>query len=101
MAGCQQDTTSGLADPDDVAGRWCAENALLADQQLLDAVGSTDLSDQLSDLGVPVPAVAANDEGGAFNALGNGEQDAGNEGLRVVILLEDLDLLAQTRTVQL
>jgi hypothetical protein len=81
VAGCQQDTTGGLAYPDDMAGSWRAENAFLADQQLLDAVGSTNLRDELGNLGVPVPAVAANDESRAFNALRNGEQDAGNEGL--------------------
>jgi hypothetical protein len=99
VASSQQDTTSGLAYADDVASSWCAEDAILADQQLLDTVGGTDLGDQLSDFGVPVTAITTNDEGGALNAFGDGQQDAGNESLRVVVLLENLDLLAQARTV--
>jgi hypothetical protein len=79
VAGSQQDTTSGLAYADDVAGSGRAEDAILADQQLLDTVRGTDLSDQLSDLWVPVTTVTTNDENGAVNALGNGQQNAGDE----------------------
>jgi hypothetical protein len=63
VAGSQQDTTSGLAYADDVASSWCAEDAILTDQQLLDAIGGTDLGDQLSDFGVPVTTVTTDDEG--------------------------------------
>jgi hypothetical protein len=62
VAGSQENTASRLPYPDDVAGSWCAHNAILADQQLLDAVGSTDLGDQLGDLWVPVSAIATNDK---------------------------------------
>jgi hypothetical protein len=98
VAGRQQDATGSFPYPNDVAGCGCAEDAILTDQQLLDTVGGTDLGDQLSDLWVPVAAITSNDENGAVDALGNGLKDAGNEGLRVVILLEDLDLLTQART---
>jgi hypothetical protein len=43
-----------------MASRWCAENAFLADQQLLDAIGSANLRNQLRDLGVPVPTITTN-----------------------------------------
>lgn len=36
--------------------------------------------------------------GHTLNTLRNGEEDAGDEGLAVVRLLEDLDLLPKTRT---
>lgn len=62
VAGSQQDTTSGLAYTDDVASSWCAEDAILTDQQLLDTVGGTDLGDQLGDLRVPVTAITTNDK---------------------------------------
>jgi hypothetical protein len=100
VAGGQKDTASGFAYPDDVTGCGCAENTVLADQELLDTVSGTNLGDQLSDLGVPVTTVTTDNEGWARYALGDGEQDAGNEGLWVVVLLEDLDLLAETRTVE-
>lgn len=62
MTGGQQDTTGSFAYPDDVAGSWGTENAILADQELLDAVCCTDLGDQLRDLWVPVTAVTTDDE---------------------------------------
>jgi hypothetical protein len=54
-----------------VAGCGCAENAVVADQQLLDAVRSTHLGDQLRDLGVPVAAITADDEERVLDALGD------------------------------
>jgi hypothetical protein len=98
VAGRQQDAAGSFPYPNDVAGCGCAEDAILTDQQLLDTVGGTNLGDQLSDLWVPVAAITANDEDGAVDALRNGLEDAGNEGFRVVVLLEDPDLLAQART---
>jgi hypothetical protein len=93
VAGSQQDTAGSFPYPNDMAGCGCAENAILTDQQLLDTVGGANLGNQLSDLWVPVAAITADDEDGAVNALRNRLEDAGNEGFRVVILLEDLDLL--------
>jgi hypothetical protein len=58
----QQDTTRGLAYPDDVAGCWCAQDAILADQQLLDSIGGTNFGDQLSDLRVPVATITTDDK---------------------------------------
>jgi hypothetical protein len=99
VAGRQQDAAGSFPYPNDVAGCGCAEDAILTDKQLLDTVGGTNLGNQLSNLGVPVAAITANDEDGAVDALRNGLEDAGDEGFRVVVLLEDLDLLTQARTV--
>jgi hypothetical protein len=98
VTGGQQDTTSGLTNADQVACSGGAENAILADQQLLNTVGSADLGDLGDHLRVVVATITTNDDGCILGAFGNGEEDAGNEGLGIVGLLEDLDLLAKTRT---
>jgi hypothetical protein len=46
-----------------------------------------------------VATVTANNEEGALNTFGNGEEDTGDEGLGVVGLLENDDFLTKTRTV--
>jgi hypothetical protein len=66
VAGGQEDATRGLALANDVAGGGRRQNAVLADQELPDAVCRTDLGNQLDDLGVPEPSIAANDEEGTF-----------------------------------
>jgi hypothetical protein len=70
----------------------------LADEKLLDTVCGTNLCDELGDFGVPVASVATDNEERALDALGDRLEDAGDEGLSVVFLLEDLDLLSQART---
>jgi hypothetical protein len=81
VRGGQQDTTSGLADADDVRRSRGTENTILANDELLDTVCGTNLCNGLGDLGVPVTTVTSNDEGGVLDALGDGEEDAGNKGL--------------------
>lgn len=98
VAGSEEDATGRLSYPDDVTGGRCAHDSILADQELLDAIGSAHLGDGLGDLGVPVTAITTDDEEGAVGALRDGLEDAGNKRLGVVLLLEDLDLLAETRT---
>lgn len=95
MTSSQEDTTSGLSHADQVAGSWGTHNAILADQQLLDAVGGTDLGDLGDDLRVVVTAIATNDEERVLDTLGDGQENAGDEGLGVMSLLKDLDLLAE------
>lgn len=95
MGGRQEDPAGRVDGPDDVAGGGSAEDAVVADDELLDTVGGADLCNQLQHLWVPVPAIAADDEGGVLGALGDGEEDGGDEGLCVVWLLEDLDLFAE------
>jgi hypothetical protein len=98
VAGRQEDATRRLPYPDDVAGSRGAENAILSDQKLLDSVCGTNLGNKLGNLGIPVTTITTNDQERALGAFGDRLEDAGNEGLRVVLLLEDLDLLAQART---
>jgi hypothetical protein len=68
VAGSQQDATGGFAFADDMAGGGRREDAILTDQQLLDAVGRANLGNQLNDLGVPESAITTNDEKGSFLA---------------------------------
>lgn len=97
MTGSEQNTTSSLANADQVASSGGGENAILAHQELLDTIGGTDLGDLGDDFRVVVTAIATNDQEGVLDTLGDGEEDASNEGLGVVGLLENLDLLAKTR----
>lgn len=97
MTGGEEDATSGLADTNDMAGRRGTEDAVLANEKFLDPVRSTNLCNQLDDLRVPVSAIASNDEESPLYTFGNGEEDGGDEGLAVVGLLEDSDLLAKSR----
>lgn len=66
MAGSKEDASSGLPLANDMAGSRRRENAILADQKLLDAISSTNLCDQLDDLGVPEATITANDEEGTY-----------------------------------
>lgn len=124
VAGSQKDTASGFSLADDMAGSGCGQNAVLADKKLLDAVGSTDLGNQLDHLGVPETTITTNDEESTWkvsesatmatsdtacvcvlvltlSSLRNGQQNAGDERFTVVRLLEDSDLLAKTRAGEL
>lgn len=65
MAGSQENASGSLAQADNMASSRGGQNAILADEELLDTVGSTNLSNQLNDLGVPVTAITTNDEEGA------------------------------------
>lgn len=91
----QEDTTSSLSHADQVASSRGTHDAILADQQLLDAIGGTDLGDLGNDLRVVVTAIATNDEERVLDTLGDGQENAGDEGLGVMSLLKDLDLLAE------
>lgn len=98
MTGGQKDTSSSLPYPDDMTGSGSAENAILANQELLDSVCSTNLGDELCDLGIPVATVTTDNEESSLDAFRDGLKNAGNECLGVVLLLEDLDFLTETRT---
>lgn len=101
MTGGQQDTTGGFANPDEVASSGGTEDAILSHEELLNTVGGTDLSDLGNHLGVVVAAITTNDKERVLDTFGNGKKNAGNEGLGVVCLLEDLDLLSETRAKRL
>lgn len=72
-----------------------AQNPVFPDKQLLNAIGSTDLSNQLHCFRVVVAPITSDDEGGAFCTFRDGEEDAGYEGLGVVWFLECCDFLAE------
>ena len=100
MTGGQQDTTGRLAHANQIAGRGGTHDTILADQQLLDTIGGGDLGDLVDHLIVVVTAITTNDEERALDTLRNGQENTRNEGFGVVGLLEDLDLLAEARTVR-
>jgi len=62
VAGSKQNSSSGFPLPNNVARSWRGKNAILADEKLLHAIGSSYLGNQLDHLGVPEAAVTANDE---------------------------------------
>ncbi len=64
MASRQKNTTRRVPLADDMAGGRGRENAILADQELLDTVGRADLGNQLDHLRVPVSAITADDKEG-------------------------------------
>lgn len=66
VTGSQENTTSSLPLADDMAGSRCGQDAVLADEQLLDAVRGTNLGDQLNDLGVVETTITTNDEERAY-----------------------------------
>ena len=97
VACSEQDTAGCLSNTNKVTGSWGTHDAILTDQKLLDTVSSTNLCDQLGDLWVVVAAISTNNEEGSLRAFRDRLDDRGNKVLRVVLLLENLDLLAQTR----
>lgn len=118
VASSQKDTSGSLAQTDDMTGSRGGKNAILADDELLDTVGSTNLGNKLDNLRVPVSAVATDNKKRAYqlirswlvlqsnwlhtlNSFGNRKQDAGDEGLAVVRLLKDGDLFAKAGAIDM
>jgi O-glycosyl hydrolase len=99
VTGSQQDSTCSLSHTDQVAGGGGTEDAILADQELLDAIRSTDFGNLLDNLGVVVATITTDDKESSLSTLRDGKQDAGDESFGVVGLLEDLDPLAKTRAI--
>ncbi len=62
MACSQEDSAGGFPLADDMAGGGCGEDAILADDELLDAVCRANLGDVLNDFGIPVASVDADDK---------------------------------------
>ena len=83
-----------------MAGGRRTHDAILANEQLLDPICSSNLRNHLCDFRVPVSSITANDQKAALRALGDGFDGAGYEGLAIVLLLEDLDLLAKSGAIQ-
>ena len=96
MTGSQQNTTGCLLHADEIACTRGTQETILTDDQLLHAVRSTDLRNFLDDLGVVIPAVTTDNEERTLSTLGNRQENARDERLGVVRLLEDGDLLPET-----
>ena len=101
MTGRQQDAACCFSNADDVTSSGRTEDAILADDELLDAVSSANLGNQLDDFRIPVSAITSDDKTGTVCTLGNGQEDRGDKGLAVVGLLKDGDLFAKTRSARL
>jgi hypothetical protein len=82
----QQYTTIGLVLADDVRARRRGEDAVLADEEVLDAVSGTDLEDGLDGLGHEEPAITSDEEG--FGDGGDGVEDGLDEVLGVVLFVD-------------
>lgn len=96
MTSREQDTTRSLSFPDDMTGSRCAQYAILPNQQLFHSICSTNLSDQLHHLRVIETSISSYDQEATLCAFGDGEEDACNERLAVVGLLEDGNLLSKS-----
>ena len=79
-----------------MTGSWCAQYPILPDQQLLDTVCSTNLSNQLHHFGVVESSISTDDQKAALSTFGYRQEDAGDERFAVVGLLEDGDLLPKS-----
>lgn len=60
MAGSKKNTASGLAKTDDVTGSRSGQDTILADEELLDTVASTNFGNQLDNFRVPVASITTN-----------------------------------------
>ena len=96
MTGREQYTTRSISFPNDVTGSWCAQYTILPNQKLLDPVCSTNLGDQLHHFRVIVSSISPYNKEASFCTFRDGEEDAGDERLAVVRLLEDGDLLSKS-----
>jgi hypothetical protein len=62
VTGSEKDTSRGFTLANDMAGCWRRKNAILTDQKLLRAIGSSNLCNQLNNLGIPEATVTTDDE---------------------------------------
>jgi hypothetical protein len=99
VTGSQQNTTSGLPLSDDMTSSRCTQDAILANQQLLHTIRSTNLCNKLHNFWVPVSSITTNDKEAALSTFWNREEDGRDERLAVVGLLEDGDLFAKSGAV--
>lgn len=92
----EEDAAGRLAGADLVRDGRGREDAVAADDELLDAVTRGDLDNDADNLGRVVAAIAADDEGGALRTAGDSREDRLDKVLGVMLLLEDGDAVAQT-----
>lgn len=98
MACSEEDTTCGFPYPNDMTRRGRAQDAILANDQLLHTIGSPDFRDQLDELWIVEASIACNDKCTAFSTFRYGEKDACDEGFAVMRLLEHCGLFAEPRS---
>jgi len=83
VAGGEEDTTISLVLADDVGSSRSGEDTVLSDNELLDAVGSTNLENDLDGLGGEISSVTTDDKGLALGV--NRIEDRLDEVLCVVL----------------
>lgn len=69
VTGCEEDASGSLSFSDNMASCWRAEDAILADQELLHAICSADLGDQLRDLRVVEASISSYHQERTLNTL--------------------------------
>ena len=69
MTGRQQNATGSFPQPNDMAGRRSAEDAILSYQELLDTIRRTNLCDQLHNFWVIEASIPADDQEAALCAF--------------------------------
>ena len=62
VASREKDAPGSFSQADDVTGSGRGEDTVLADEKLLDAIGGTNLGNQLDDLGIPEATITSNDQ---------------------------------------
>ena len=83
MAGGQEDTTIRFVLADDVRRGGGGEDTVLANDELGDTVGRTDLEDRLDSLWREIPAIATDDE--SLSGGVDGVEDGLDEVLGVML----------------
>ena len=96
VASSEQNTTGSPSFTNNMTGSRGTQDTVLTDQQLLDTISSTNLSNQLHNLGIVVSSISSNDQETPLSALWNGKEDAGNERLAIVRLLKNFDFFPKT-----
>lgn len=96
MARSKQNTARGVPLSNDVTRSRRAQDTILSDQELLDAICRPNLGNQLYNFGVVVSPISSNHKKAALDALGNRQKDTRDEGLAIVGLLKDGDFLAKS-----
>ena len=101
MTGSQKNPARRFSFSNDMARSRGAQDPILSYQELLDAIRSSDLGNQLHHFRVIISPITTNDEEAVLSTLGDRKEDAGDEGFAVVRLLEDGDLFSKTRPTEI
>lgn len=96
MAGSEQNASSSLSLSNDMTRGRCTQDAILSNQKFLHTIRSPDSRNQLYGLRVIKSPIPSDNQKATLDSLGDRQEDAGDEGLGVIWLLEDGDFLAKT-----